>query len=330
MDLPLLSACFAAFAITLYVLLDGFDLGVGVLLLFQKSDVARNHMIDSITPTWDGNETWLVMAGITLFTAFPIAYGIIMPAFYIPIIVMLLSLGLRGVSFEFRVQMKKLKHRWDFVFGVASLIASLMQGLIVGGLLQGVQIEGQRFSGHVTDVFHTLPLVTSVALVFGYAVLGSGWLIFKANIVIQKFARGCIRVASISLTVLFCVGCAYAASVQPGVHSAWIVHAIPLSAILILFILVGGGVATGTSFGVSVLPFTFGLLLFLLGISGLSLIFFPNIIPFRMSLWDAASSPASQRFLLTGASLVTPMVLAYSAFAYWVFRGRTPEKGWEQ
>ena len=330
MDLPLFSACFAAAALTLYVMLDGFDLGVGVLLLFQKRDAARNHMIDSITPTWDGNETWLVMTGIILFTAFPIAYGIIMPAFYLPIIIMLLSLGLRGVSFEFRVQMKALRRQWDTVFGIASLIAALMQGLIVGGLLQGVELEGKRFTGSVTDVFRPLPLLIGVTLVFGYCVLGAGWLIYKSNAVIRQFARASLRATSVGLILLFGYGCAYSALIQSGVRLAWALHTVPMSAIIIFFTLAGVAALVSTWSKITVLPFVFGLSIFLLGIAGLSVVVFPNIIPFRLSLWDAASPSASQEFLLVGATLVTPVVLAYSAFAYWVFRGRTPEKGWEQ
>src|ERR1700735_56708 len=136
MDLPLLSASFVAFTLTLYVILDGFDLGVGILLLFQPAKASRDHMVDSIAPTWDGNETWIIMAGVTLLAAFPIAYSILLPAFYLPLILMLLALGFRGVSFEFRVQSKGHRRAWDVAFGVGSLVAALMQGLIVGGLMR--------------------------------------------------------------------------------------------------------------------------------------------------------------------------------------------------
>jgi len=149
MDLPLLSASFLAFTLTLYVILDGFDLGVGILLLFQPAKPARDHMVDSITPTWDGNETWIIMAGVTLLAAFPIAYSILLPAFYLPVIVMLLALGFRGVSFEFRVQSKQHRRAWDVAFGVGSLVAALMQGLVVGGLMQGVTVQNRYFAGSV-------------------------------------------------------------------------------------------------------------------------------------------------------------------------------------
>src|SRR6201988_1936225 len=141
MDLPLVSACFLVFALVLYMILDGFDLGVGILLLFQPAAAARDHMIDSITPTWDGNETWIIMAGVTLLAAFPIAYSILLPAFYLPTILMLLALGFRGVSFEFRAQSKQHRRAWDVAFGVGSLVAASMQGLILGGLMQGVTVQ---------------------------------------------------------------------------------------------------------------------------------------------------------------------------------------------
>ncbi len=172
MDLPLVSACFLVFALVLYMILDGFDLGVGILLLFQPAMASRDHMIDSITPTWDGNETWIIMAGVTLLAAFPIAYSILLPAFYLPVILMLLALGFRGVTFEFRVQSKLHRRGWGVAFAVGSLVAAFMQGLVLGGLMQGVKIENQHFAGSVLDVVHPLPIISGLALPFGYAVLG--------------------------------------------------------------------------------------------------------------------------------------------------------------
>jgi cytochrome d ubiquinol oxidase subunit II len=167
MPLPLLSAAFAALSLTLYVLLDGFDLGVGILLLFQKDEQNRDHMIDSITPTWDGNETWLIMAGVTLLAGFPIAYGILMPALYLPLIVMLLALGLRGVTFEFRIQIKRFRRYWDIVFGIGSVIAAAMQGIVVGALLQGISVRSISFNGSVFDCFSTFSCLCSLASLEG-------------------------------------------------------------------------------------------------------------------------------------------------------------------
>src|ERR1700739_1996089 len=165
--LPLASALFATFALTLYVMLDGFDLGVGALLLAQPDESLRDRMVYSIMPTWDGNETWLIMAGVALLAAFPIAYGILLPAFYLPLIVMLLALGLRGVSFEFRYQTEQGRRLWVRCFALGSIVAALMQGLIVGGLIQGVTVDGERFSGSVFDVFQPFPLFVAIAVLAG-------------------------------------------------------------------------------------------------------------------------------------------------------------------
>src|ERR1700756_5182719 len=154
MDPPLLSALFLAFTLTLYVMLDGFALGVGILLLIQPAEASRGHMVGSITPTWDGNETWIIMAGVTLLAAFPIAYSILLPAFYLPVILMLLALGFRGVSFEFRVQSTQHRRKWDVAFAVGSLVAAFMQGLVLGGLMQGVKVQNQHFARSVLDVVH--------------------------------------------------------------------------------------------------------------------------------------------------------------------------------
>jgi len=329
MHLPLFSACFMAFALTLYIFLDGFDLGVGILLLFQSDPASRDHMVDSITPTWDGNETWIIMAGITLFAAFPIAYSILLPALYLPIILMLLALGFRGVSFEFRVQTTRHRRKWDVAFAIGSLVAAFMQGLIAGCLIQGIKVRDLRFNGSVLDVLHPLPVISGITLAVGYTVLGGGWLRLKSNLLLQEFARRAIRVSAPVFAVLFGVACLYAAQIQPGVRSQWALHPIALSCLLGLFAIAAGSLAVLAERVRAAILLILGLFLFVVGISGLAWIVFPNIVPFSVSLWDAASSSTSQEFVLMGASIVTPVVLGYSAFAYWIFRGRTPEKGWE-
>ena len=329
MDLPLFSALFLAFALTLYVFLDGFDLGVGILLLFQSDPASRDHMVDSITPTWDGNETWIIMAGITLLAAFPIAYSILLPALYLPVILMLLALGFRGVSFEFRVQTSRHRRKWDVAFAIGSLVAAFMQGLIAGCLIQGVEVRDLRFAGSVLDILHPLPMISGITLAVGYTVLGAGWLRLKSNLLLQEFARRCLRVSAPVFAVLFGLACLYTAQIQPGVRSQWALHPIALSCLLGLFAIAAGALAVLTERVRPAIPLILGLFLFVVGISGMALIVFPNIVPFSVSLWDAASSSASQEFVLIGAIIVTPVVLGYSTFAYWIFRGRTPEKGWE-
>jgi cytochrome bd ubiquinol oxidase subunit II len=328
MTLPLISAGFAAFALTAYVVLDGFDLGVGTLLFLGRTQASRDHMVDSITPTWDGNETWLIMAGVTLLAAFPVAYGILMPALYLPIIIMLLALGLRGVSFEFRAQKKQERHVWDSVFGFGSVVAAFMQGSILGTLLEGIKTNGTQFDGTVFDVLHPFSLLCGVTLVTGYIVLGAGWLYLKANPHIQRFASGVLRTGSVCLAALFCISCLYANSIQPGVAVAWSRHRIALSVLAALFVTLSGCLFTLSGKKRPILPFLTGIAQFLVGMAGIAIIVYPNIVPFRVSLWDAAASSASQVFILIGAAVVCPVVIAYSAFAYWVFRGRTPAGGW--
>jgi cytochrome d ubiquinol oxidase subunit II len=328
MDLPLLSALFIAFALTLYVMLDGFDLGVGTLLLAQPDERMRDRMIDSIMPTWDGNETWLVMAGVALLAAFPIAYGILLPAFYLPFVVMLLALGLRGVSFEFRYQVIGSRWLWDGIFAVGSAVAALMQGLIVGGLILGVRVDNQHCSGSVYDVFRPFPYLIAISVLAGYVILGAGWLHLKGTSTLRVFAERALRLVTPIFVVLAAMACAAAEFVQPGIQAVWESKGTLLALICALFIAASTALMWAIGSRSDVRPFALGLILFALGIAGLATAIFPDVVPFRITLWAAASSTLSHVFLLIGAVIVTPIVLAYSAFAYRVFRGKTPDNGW--
>ena len=328
--LPLASALFATFALTLYVMLDGFDLGVGALLLAQPDETQRDRMVDAIMPTWDGNETWLIMAGVTLLAAFPIAYGVLLPAFYLPLIAMLLALGLRGVSFEFRYQVERNRRLWDRAFAVGSIVAALAQGLIVGGLIQGIAVaDGESFTGSVLDVFRPFALLTALSVLAGYTVLGGGWLHLKATGALRAFSERVLRRVTPLFVGLAAAACIAAASVQPGVHAAWAAHEVLLASIVGVFLVVSGMLMRGIGLSPDGRPFFLGLALFASGVLGLGITIFPDIVPFRVSLWAAASSTLSHVFLLVGAVVVTPVVLAYSAFSYRVFRGKTPARGWE-
>jgi len=311
------------------VILDGFDLGVGILLLFQPAAATRDYMVDPITPTWNGNETWIIMAGVTLLAAFPVAYSVLLPAFYLPIILMLLALGFRGVSFEFRVQSKLYRRRWDLAFAIGSLVAAFMQGLILGGLMQGVTVQNQRFAGSVLDVVRPLPVISGLALAFGYAVLGGGWLKLKSNLSLQAFANRSIRVSAPFFAILFGIASIYAVRIQPSIREKWASQGIALACLVGLFAIVSGMLTAMPKRTRPAVPFLLGQLLFIVGMSVTALLAFPYIVPFSVTLWEAASSSASQTFVLVGAAFVTPMVLTYSAVAYWIFRGKTPEQGWE-
>jgi cytochrome d ubiquinol oxidase subunit II len=329
-NLALLSALFMLFALGIYVVLDGFDLGVGVLLFAQRDQRTRDRMVDAIAPTWDGNETWLVMAGITLLAGFSIAYGVLVPAFCIPITAMVVALGLRGVSFEFRHNSATLRRRWDAVFAAGSLVAGLAQGVIIGGLIQGVAVDRNEFVGSPLDTFSLFTLLTGVTVVAGYATLGVGWLRLKGEDATRAFARRHQRWVPLAFLGLTMVTSLVAATVQPSLVGSWPDHRVALSWCFLTFIMCGIGIAwiarrddvdDRVGFGLA-------LAMMMSGVIALGISFFPYVIPFRMSLWDAASGPETQEFVLIGALIATPVILAYTSFAYWVFHGRTPADGW--
>jgi cytochrome d ubiquinol oxidase subunit II len=330
MDFPLLSALFLLFALTMYVLLDGFDLGVGALLLAQRDERMRDRMVDAIAPTWDGNETWLIMAGVTLLAGFPRAYGILLPAFYIPVVLMLLSLGLRGVSFEFRHNSETSRRRWDAVFAGGSLVAALAQGLVVGGLLQGIDTDLDSFGGSSFAVFSPFCLVTGVTIVSGYATLGVGWLRLKGDDATRAFARRHQRWLPLAFLGLAILSGITARSVQPHLAVSWRDHRVALFICLLVFTTCAAAIVwlAGRAGADDRAGFGLSLAMMLSSVAALGLSFFPHIVPFRVTLWEAASGTASHQFLLVGALITTPVVLTYTAFAYRVFRGRTPDDGW--
>jgi cytochrome bd ubiquinol oxidase subunit II len=328
MDLAIFTALFAAFALTLYTLLDGFDLGVGALLLVQKDARLRDSMIDAIAPTWDGNETWIVMAAIALFAGFPIAYGIVLPALYLPLIVMLLALGIRGVTFEFRVQSRNYKRQWDTAFGVASAVAALAQGAAAGTLIFGVHVEADRFAGSVFDVVNPLALLSGCALLAGYVMLGAGWLRVKEKDELRAFAGRTQRKSNVVFIILIAFAWIAAAIVQPEVRSRFVEHWFSFSFLAILLLASQAIAMLSVAGNSDRKPFAYGALQFALAAVGAWLMVYPDIVPFRVSLWSAASAQPTQAFLLTGAAIVTPVILTYSAFAYRVFRGKTPAAGW--
>lgn len=329
MTLPLLSWLFAIFALSLYVLLDGFDLGVGVLLLCQRDEGLRDRMVYSIMPTWDGNETWLIMAGVTLLAAFPIAYGILLPALYLPAIAMLLALGVRGVSFEFRYQTVASRKRWDAIFGFGSIVAAAMQGVILGALLQGINVSGEAFSGSVLDVVRPFPCLVGLVAINAYLVLGAAWLRLKGTGDLKAFAVRSLRIALFVFVALVICTVIASAHVQPAVGAAWNTRSAAIIPLGAYFLFVAALLMFTASSSFNLIPFLLALLLVALVLAFVGIIVYPDIVPFRLTLWQAASSTRSHLFLLVGALFVTPVILGYSAFAYRVFRGKTPAEGWD-
>jgi cytochrome bd ubiquinol oxidase subunit II len=331
MDLPVLSGLFLAIALSLYVMLDGFDLGVGALLLLEADESRRDRMIDAIAPTWDGNETWLIMAGATLLASFPTAYSVLLPAFYVPLIIMLLSLGLRGVCFEFRYQTVEARGRWDAVFAVGSILASFAQGVFVGGLITGVQVDKGTFVGGSFDWLTPFSVLFGFASLTGFAVLGAGWLYFKGQEKTRSFAEKSLRLITPAFFMLSFTTSFAAYRIQPQVAEAWRHHLVALIVLGGIFILTGLSITLRARAGQFVFdaePFIGGLVMFICALIGLVLTCEPNIVPFRISIWEAASPATSEAFLLIGVSFVVPVVIGYSAYAHWIFRGKTPKEGW--
>jgi cytochrome d ubiquinol oxidase subunit II len=269
------------------------------------------------------------MTGVTLLAAFPIAYGILMPALYIPIIVMLLALGMRGVSFEFRAQMKRSRRRWDVIFAIGSIAAACMQGLILGALLEGISVEGSTFRGSVFDCFRPFSVLCALCVLEGYVVLGGCWLEYKTSALLHGFSVRAMRFALLLFLLTFGFVVETSFSVQPGIVAVWKAHPLLLGTVsctlLIAALILFGSIGKRPD----VRPLAAGMVMIAAGIAGLAIIVFPMVVPFRLSIWSASSSRLSQIFVLTGAIVVTPVVLGYSFFAYWVFRGKTPEKGWD-
>jgi cytochrome bd ubiquinol oxidase subunit II len=320
--LTLVAAAITAFALCMYVVLDGFDLGVGALLLFPTDEAIRDRMVEAIEPTWDVNETWLILAGVSLFGAFPVAYSVLLPAFYLPIILMLMALGCRGVSMEFRFQTDTWRRFWDKAFGVGSIIAALSQGLILGGAIQGIAVTGHQFSGHVLDFLAPFPLLLALTTLLGYVCLGAAWLYLKGLSELQCFAAITLKVAAVLFAVSAVMSFAGATAVQPQILEVWarLGSGLVLLAIVFFGLLCTAVVRIGRNG--DAWPFVYVSLAMLVLLVGLAVTVYPTIVPFRISLSDASSESISQRFIVIGACVVIPVILGYTILSYRVFKGK--------
>lgn len=325
-DLPLVWGLLIATAVFLYVLLDGFDLGVGILFPFAPSDKCRNRMMNSIAPFWDGNETWLVLGGGGLFAAFPVAYAIIMPALYMPIIFMLMGLIFRGVAFEFRFKSSMEKRWiWDTAFHFGSLLAAVMQGIILGNFVQGLDVMNRSFAGGPLDWANGFSLLTGIALVFGYALLGATWTIMKTEDQTQKWARQAAKYVLIFVAFFMAVVCICMPFIDPQIFQRWfsmpnliLLSPIPILT-LVAFVVLAKDLNNKKR---EIRPFIMALGLFLLSYIGFGIGMYPWLVPFEFTIWDAAAVSTSQSLLLVGTALFLPLILVYTAYCFYTFRGK--------
>ena len=331
LDLPLVWAGVIATAVLLYVLLDGFDLGVGILFPFAATPGERDVMMNTIAPYWDGNETWLVLGGGGLFAAFPEAYAIVMPALYLPVMLMLLSLILRGVAFEFRLHGRaRGKRLWTAAFAGGSLMATIAQGLVLGGFIQGVTVKGGVFAGGAFDWLSPYSLLTAAGLVAGYALLGAGWLMVKTTDDLHGRARRWAWIAASAVAGLLAADSLATLLVHPIVGQRWgyVDGTLDIQAMApLLSIPALGGVGLVTVFlglarGGHVAPFIGAFVVFLSGYLGLAVSFFPDIVPYHVTFREAANSPGALGLILAGVAILLPFILGYTAFVYWLFRGK--------
>jgi len=327
-DLPMVWFVIIAVAMFLYVLLDGFDLGIGILFPLAPSDDCRDRMMNSIAPFWDGNETWLVLGGGGLLAAFPLAYAVLLPAFYVPVIVMLLGLIMRGVAFEFRFKANSTRSRllWDRVFHFGSLGAAVSQGIILGALLSGVEVSGRDFSGGPLDWINAFSLMTGVAVVFGYALLGATWLVMKTDARTQVWARQVAIYALFFVAVFLALVSVATVMVNSTITEFWfsrpnIWYLLPIPLLSALVVLACWRDLHRQQ--AEYRPFLLAIAIFALAYLGLGISLYPWIVPYQFSIHEAAATGPSLSLMLLGVVPLLPLILAYTGYSYYVFRGKS-------
>ncbi|RVP94905.1 cytochrome d ubiquinol oxidase subunit II [Sinorhizobium meliloti] len=330
-DLPLIWAAIIAFAVLAYVVLDGFDLGVGILFPFFPEKHDRDVMMNSVAPVWDGNETWLVLGGGGLLAVFPLAYATILPALYAPIIAMLIGLIFRGVAFEYRWRTQRGESLWNWAFAGGSMLAAFAQGLALGALVQGIPVENRAYVGGWWDWLTPFSIATGVAIVIGYALLGATWLVMKTRGELAERARGVALRTALATVAAMGVVSLWTPFLEPVYLERWFGWPTAIFSVIVPLLVLGCLylLLKGIRDRHDVQPFIAALGLFVLGYIGIGISFYPFMVPPSLTIWDAAAPDESLAFLLVGALVLVPMILAYTAYAYWVFRGKVdPEEGY--
>ncbi len=322
--LPLVWAALLAAAVTLYVILDGFDLGLGILFPFSPSEEDRDVMMNSVAPFWDGNETWLILGGGGLFVAFPQAYAIIMPALYLPIIIMVLALVFRGVAFEFRWVAKPNHQLWDLSFAGGSIVATFMQGVILGGLLQGITVSNKVFAGGMWDWLTPFSLFLGFAMLAGYALLGTTWLVMKTEGELAVEARNRAKTILFVVLAAMAIVSLWTPYLYERIAERWFTtpNIFFLAPIPLLTAIAAFFCWRGLANGSDTQPFFSAIALFGLGFIGLVVSNAPLMVPPDLTVWDLAAPVKSQMFSLVGTVIMLPVVLGYTVFVYYTFRGK--------
>ncbi|MGY0619440.1 cytochrome d ubiquinol oxidase subunit II [Lysobacter sp. A378] len=324
-DLPLVWAVVILFSIMMYVVMDGFDLGIGMLFPFIPETGHRDVMMNTVAPVWDGNETWLVLGGAGLLAAFPLAYSVVLTALYLPLILMLVGLIFRGVAFEFRFKaVLGRRRKWDLSFALGSYAATFFQGVVLGAFINGLEVRDGRFVGGALDWIAPFPLFTGLGLVAAYMLLGSTWLLMKTDGALHDEMRRRTRHWLWTLLVTIAGVSVWTALAHPQIAERW--FSLPnlyfFAPVPVLVVVASYYLLRELGRDAHVSPFLLTLALVFLGYSGLGVSLWPNIIPPDISIWEAAGPPQSLGFTLVGALLVIPIILAYTALSYWVFRGK--------
>lgn len=323
-DLPLIWAAIIAIGVIMYVILDGFDLGIGILFPFFREKEERDTMMHSVAPVWDGNETWMILGGAGLLGAFPLAYSVLLSALYLPLILMLIALIFRGVAFEFRFKAEGEHRWWDLAFFGGSLIATFMQGIALGAFISGIEMDGRDYAGAPLAWLTPFSLFVGAALVCGYALLGAGWLLLKTEGALQEKVWEIYRPLLVLVFLAVATISLWTPLADPRISARW--FAWPNTVILLpvpaLVALLAYALLRAVQNRQERRPFVLTLGLFLLSYLGLAISLWPNIIPPAVTIWDAASPAESQGFMLIGTLVLLPIIIGYTAYSYWIFRGK--------
>jgi cytochrome bd ubiquinol oxidase subunit II len=331
LDLAFIWAALIAIGVLAYIVLDGFDLGVGILFLSFKPGQERDMTMNSVAPVWDGNETWLVLGGGGLLAVFPLAYAIIMPALYAPIIAMLLALVFRGVAFEYRWRTERRRYLWDWSFALGSIAATFAQGVALGALVQGIPVADRAYAGGWWDWLTPFSILTGIALVIGYALLGATWLILKTEGDVQGKARWFAWRTGLATLALIGVVSLITPYLDPAYLDRWFAWPTAIFSVVVPALVLGCAwlLFSGLRRGAELQPFLAAQTMFVLCFIGIGISFYPYMVPTSVTIWQAAGPDNSLAFLLVGAVVLLPLIIGYTAYAYWVFRGKVkPGEGY--